>query len=136
MVNRRGGSGVEAVTGSDDVPLTLRSMVIAMAIRVPRGESDAVIESIRTALQAYQYDHPSAEIELYRQNPASVRIRIVDPDSAAINRAERNDRVWKYFDAISDDEQGDISMLVLLTPDETSRSKANLEFEDPVPSWL
>ena len=88
------------------------------------------------ALQAYQYDHPSAEIELYRQNPASVRIRIIDPDFAGINRVERNDRVWKYFDAISDDEQGDISMLVLLTPDETSRSTANLEFEDPVPSWL
>jgi hypothetical protein len=47
---------------------------------------------------------------------------------------ERNDRVWKYLDGLSDDEQGDISMLVLLTPGETSRSPANLEFEDPVPS--
>lgn len=107
-----------------------------MAIRVPRGESDAVVESIRTALHAYQYDHPSAEIDLYRQNPASVRIRIIDPDFAGINRVERNDGVWRYFDPITDDEQGDISMLVLPTPDETGRSMANLEFEDPVPSLL
>jgi stress-induced morphogen len=107
-----------------------------MAIRVPRGESDASLESIKKALQSYQEDHPSAEIELYRQNSVSIRIRIIDPDFAGINRAERNDKVWKYLDAISDDEQGDISMLVLLTPDETSRSMANLEFEDPVPSLL
>ena len=98
--------------------------------------SDAVIESIRTALLAYQYDHPSAEIELDRQNPASVRIRIIDPDFAGMSRVDRHARVWKYLDQLSEEDEGDISMLVLVTPDETSRSTANLEFEDPVPSLL
>jgi stress-induced morphogen len=113
-----------------------REALIAMAIRIPRGSSDAIIESIERALQSYQQDHPSSEIDIYRQNSVSVRIRIIDPDFAGMSRVARNDLIWKYFDQISDDEQGDISMLVLLTPEETSRSMANLEFDDPVPSIL
>ena len=107
-----------------------------MAIRIPRGGPDTVIESIERALQTYQQDHPSAEIDLYRQNSVSVRIRVIDPDFAGMSRVRRNEIVWKYLDPVSDDDQGDISMLVLLTPDETRDSMANLEFEDPVPSRL
>jgi stress-induced morphogen len=107
-----------------------------MVINIPRGESDAVIERIKSVLSSYRKDHPAARIDLYRQNPASVRIRIVDPDFVGMSRMDRHGRVWKYLDQLSEDEEGDISMLVLLTPDETSRSMANLEFEDPVPSML
>ncbi len=105
-----------------------------MVINIPRGESDAVIEQIKSVLHAYQKDHPAARIDLYRQNPASVRIRIIDPDFVGLSRVDRHDRVWKYLEPLSEDDEGDISMLVLLTPDETNRSTANLEFEDPVPS--
>jgi stress-induced morphogen len=111
-------------------------MVSAMAIRVPRGNSDAVIEQIKSVLHSYQEDHPAARIDLYRQNPASVRIRIIDPNFAGMSRVDRHARVWKYLDQLPEEDEGDISMLVLLTPDETSRSTANLEFEDPVPSLL
>jgi stress-induced morphogen len=107
-----------------------------MAIRIPRGSSDAIIESIERALQSYQQDHPSSEIDIYRQNSVSVRIRVIDPDFAGTSRIARHETIWKYLDQVSDDDQGDISMLVLLTPEETSRSMANLEFDDPVPSIL
>jgi stress-induced morphogen len=107
-----------------------------MAIRIPRGGSDAIIESIERALQPYQQDHPSSEIDIYRQNSVSIRVRVIDPDFAGMSRVARNDRVWKYFDQLSDEEQGDISMLVLLTPEETRASMANLEFDDPIPSRL
>jgi hypothetical protein len=53
-----------------------------------------------------------------------------------MSRAERNEVVWKYLDQLSDEDQGDISMLVLLAPDETRASLANLEFDDPIPSRL
>ena len=53
-----------------------------------------------------------------------------------MSKADRNDSVWKYFEPLSDESQGDISMLVLLTPSEVKKSIANLEFEDPVPSML
>jgi hypothetical protein len=107
-----------------------------MTINIPRGKSDEVIEQIKMALQSYQDDHPSAQIDLYRQNPASVRVRIIDPDFAGIGKVGRNERVWKYLDKLSEDDQSDISMLLLLTPEETKISFANFEFDDPVPSRL
>jgi hypothetical protein len=105
-----------------------------MTINIPRGKSDAVIEQIKKSLQSYQEDHPNARIDLYRQNSASVRVRIIDPDLAGIGKVQRNDIAWKYLNDLSDDDQSDISMLLLLAPDETKGSLANLEFDDPVPS--
>lgn len=105
-------------------------------VNIPRGKSDAIIEELVAALQQYESDHPAAQIDLYRQNSVSVRIRIIDPDLAKFNRPERNQLVWKYLDQISENAQADISILLLLTPDETKNSFANFEFEDPVPSQL
>jgi stress-induced morphogen len=105
-------------------------------INIPRGTSDEIMERIVEALHAYEADHPRARIDLYRQNPVSVRIRIIDPDFAGQNRIERHKLTWKYFDSLSDDDLSDLSSLILLTPDETGMSFANMEFEDPVPSIL
>jgi hypothetical protein len=107
-----------------------------MSIKLARGKTDKVIKKIVSALRAYEADHPKAQIELYRQNPVSVRIRIVDDDLAGVDKAERNHTVWKCFDDLSEEEQSDISMLLLLTPNETKRSSANIEFDNPVPSIL
>jgi len=107
-----------------------------MAIRITRGKADKTIDSIKAALASYQRDHPSAGIDLYRQNAVSVRVRIVDPSFTGQNKVERNQRVWQYFDDLPDNVQSDISMMVLLAPSETTMSMANLEFEDPVPSKL
>jgi stress-induced morphogen len=107
-----------------------------MAITIRRGESDTTIKKIVDVLRDYETDHPKAQIELYRQNPVSVRVRILDPDFAGTNKVERSKAVWKYLDKLSDEEQSDISSLLLLVPDETRMSFANFEFEDPVPSSL
>ncbi len=107
-----------------------------MSVKIARGKADEVLEQIKGCLERYQNDHPDAEISLYRQNPASVRVRIIDPRFVDMGRADRTDSVWKYFEGLSDEVQSDISMLVLLTSREMSRSMANLEFEDPVPSRL
>lgn len=88
------------------------------------------------ALQAYQQDHPAAEIDIYRQNSVSIRIRIVDPTLAALSKVDRSRLVWKYFAALSEDLQSEISTLLLLTPEEIKLSFANFEFEDPIPSVL
>ena len=107
-----------------------------MTINISRGTTDEILEEIRTVLISYLRDHPSAMIDLYRHNSASVRVRIIDPDFSAMSRKDRNNLVWKYLDPISDDAQADISMLVLLAPKEVEKSMGNLEFEDPVPSGL
>lgn len=107
-----------------------------MEIKIARGATDDVLEEIKSVLSAYLKDHAAARIDLYRQNSASVRIRIIDSDLRGMTKRERNDLIWKYLEPVSDQSQADISMLILLTPDEVGKSMANLEFEDPVPSML
>jgi hypothetical protein len=106
-----------------------------MAIQI-RGDSDDVIASMIVALKAYQADHPNAQIDIYRQNSVSVRVRINDPGFAGQGKGDRSKLVWKYLHTLPIDVQSDLSTLILLTPEETSRSLANLEFDDPIPSSL
>jgi stress-induced morphogen len=105
--------------------------------RTIRGSSDAYLEQIDDALRLYEIRHPRAAIEIYRENSASIRIRIIDPDFAGCDRAQRHNDVWRhYLGNLSDDVQGEISVLLLLTPEETETSFANVEFDHPIPSNL
>ncbi len=107
-----------------------------MAIKIPRGKSDNVIDKIIEALSAFEADHPQAEIELYRQNCVSVRVRIIDPDFAGQGKPQRSQQAWRYLGQLPDEVQSDISTILLLTPDEKKMSFANFEFDDPTPSKL
>jgi hypothetical protein len=107
-----------------------------VAINIARGHSDAVIERMIEALRAFEADHPQARIDLYRQNPVSVRVRIIDPSFAGQTKVERSKTVWEYLEGLPDGVQSDLSTLILLTPEETKMSFANIEFDDPVPSGL
>jgi len=107
-----------------------------MSIKVPRGNSDEVINLMIEALRAYEADHLNAQIDLYRQNSVSVRVRIIDPDLAGKSKVDRSKEAWKYLNSLPDEIQADLSSLILLAPEETRMSFANLEFEDPVPAPL
>ncbi len=107
-----------------------------MAINIPRGKTDPIIDKVIEALEDYQKDHPQAEIDLYRQNSVSIRIRVIDEELDGLTKPERSQLIWKYLDKLSEDEQGDLSTIILLTPGETQKSLANFEFEDPIPSEL
>ncbi len=105
-----------------------------MSINITRGTSDEIMDQIIDSLKPYETDHPKARIDVYRLDSVSVRLRIIDPDFAGKDRVERSTPVWKYFENLSEETQSDISMVVLVTPEEMPKSIANLEFEDPVPS--
>jgi hypothetical protein len=107
-----------------------------MAINIPRGKKDKVIDKITAALKSYEKANPRAQIDLYRQNPVSVRIRIIDPSFHGVDKSSRHERAWHFLEQLPEDVQGDISMLVLLSPEETKTSLSNIEFDDPVPSNL
>jgi stress-induced morphogen len=107
-----------------------------MAIGVTRGSTDNIIQQIIDCLIAYQTAHPLAQIDLYRQNSVSVRLRIIDPDFQGKSLVKRDDEVWLLLEKLPDDVATEISMVILLTPDETQASFANREFEDPIPSTL
>jgi hypothetical protein len=101
-----------------------------------RGRSDQVLRQIADKLTAYESEHSGSTAELYRQNPAAVRIRIVDPSFAELDRVERDNLVWKYLSKLPAQARGDITVVLLLAPEELETSFANQDFEDPIPSRL
>src|SRR5947209_727272 len=101
-----------------------------MSIAV-RGKGDHYTDQVRDALRHYESLHPGAQIETYRQNSVSVRVRIVDPDFAGVSRADRHEIVWSFLEKLPEEVQSQVSLLLLLTPEETTSSLANFEFENP-----
>lgn len=101
-----------------------------------RGTADAALQAVAASISSYEQDHPQAEAVLYRQNSVSIRVRIIDPDLQGVEEADRHDLIWNLFAGLSEDIQSQITLLLLLTPDETAMSFANYEFDHPVPTGL
>ena len=100
---------------------------------VTRGDRDEYVDRLKAALDEYERAHPSAVATLYRQEPAVVRIRIVDRAFAGQSKGTRHDRVWRFLtDHLDEDTIQEIAILLLVTPAEQPRSFMNGEFEDPV----
>jgi stress-induced morphogen len=99
-----------------------------------RGRKDEILSQVAEALEPYQEQHPQAEIVLYRQNSVSIRVRVVDPDFRGMTKQRRHTRAWRFLGTLAEETQSDISLLLLLTPDEVAKSLANFEFDDPIPS--
>ena len=100
------------------------------------GPADAVLDQIADVLARYEADHPDAKTAFYRQNSASVRIRVIDPTFEGLSKAERGRKVWPYLRTLAEDAQADITVLLLLTQDETEKSFGNTDFDNPVLSEL
>jgi len=88
------------------------------------------------ALADYEAHHPNARIEAYRQNAASVRVRILDPEFQQLDRLAREDAVWKILERLPQSIQTQITVLLLLTPREAELSFVNFEFDNPIPSGV
>jgi acid stress-induced BolA-like protein IbaG/YrbA len=104
--------------------------------QVVRGKPDPALAGILDILKQYEAAHPAAEVSVYRQNSVSVRIRIIDPDFKDHSRSERHEIVWRSLEQLPEEIVSDVTILVLLTPDEVSESLANFDFEHPIPSRL
>jgi stress-induced morphogen len=75
-------------------------------------------------------------VDAYRYNSASIRVRIVDESFRGKSKAERERMVEPFLGTLPDKTQRDITILLLLAPEETTTSLMNLEFEHPTPSQL
>lgn len=105
--------------------------------RVIRGAEDEAVRRFKAALGAYEAAHPGAEACLYRQNPGSIRIRVVDRRFEEMPRSRRHDELWAFLtDRVGADEMEQVSLLLALGPGETGESLANLDFEQPLKSEL
>jgi len=100
-------------------------------------KTDQAVRSILQTLQVqYRANHPKASIEAYRYNPASIRIRIIDPDFKRINRLDREELVDPILEKLPEDIRSEITLLLLLTPEEQQESMGSMEFDNPTPSLL
>lgn len=107
-----------------------------MTIKLRVKRPDPILRQIVNALREYEETHPEAEIEAYRQNSVSVRIRILNSEFAGKSRAQREEEVWAILNELPEEILADISLLLLLTPDEARNSFASFDFDDPIPSKL
>jgi stress-induced morphogen len=107
-----------------------------MAVRVSRGKSDASIEQIVEQLERYEAEHPKAKIEVYRKNASSIRIRVIDPAFHTLSRSERSRMVWPLLRQLPEETLSEVSMVLLISPQEKKTSPVSLEFDDPSPSRL
>jgi hypothetical protein len=86
--------------------------------------------------ERYKPAHRKAKIDVYRYNPASVRVRVIDPDFAGKDIPEREKEVWDILDTLPAEVRSDISVVLLITPEERKQSFMSMEFDDPTPSTL
>lgn len=100
-----------------------------------RRSVDRMTKQIEGHLIAhYQSAHPRAKITVYRYNPGAIRIRIVDADFARKDIFDREAEVWKILEQLPQRAQLEISVCLLITPEEQATSLMSLEFEEPLPS--
>ena len=103
--------------------------------RVSRGTRDLTVKAILAALNDYERQFAGSHAAVYRQNPGTIRVRIIDDRFAGMSKSRRHDDVWEYLrHRVGDDLMSEVSALLLLPSAELRSSLANLEFEDPVPS--
>jgi stress-induced morphogen len=91
-------------------------------------EADVIKNALRTA----GFTNAAA----YRYNSVSLRVRIIDPRFRGLSAIEREKMVLPHIEGLPKKIRDDITILLLLAPEETSTSMMSLEFDDPTPSRL
>jgi stress-induced morphogen len=83
------------------------------------------------------------QVDAYRYNPASIRVRVVDPRFEGISTENRDAMVEPHLEQLPERTQADIMNLFTFAPSELRQSPKsykefmkNTEFEDPSPSML
>jgi hypothetical protein len=103
---------------------------------IVKAPEDVEVKQVAERLAEYERDHPGSIASVYRQNGASIRVRIVDARFDEMNRTTRNREACRYTERLPEDIQQQITVLLLLAPGELQGSLMNLEFDDPISSGL
>lgn len=97
-------------------------------------QPDNAVEQVATALARFEESHEFAECAVYRYNPASIRVKIVDAVFHGRSRGDRHDYAMRFLRQLPEDVLAQISILLCLEPGESSF--LDLEFHDPTCSRL
>lgn len=104
--------------------------------KIIRGIADTQLDEVRNVLELYERDHTTADAQLYRQNDASIRIRIIDDRFAEMPRSARHQNAWQYLNDLDPDILEQITLFLLLPTSELGTSMMNIEFEHPLASAI
>lgn len=109
-----------------------------MPVTVPRGpqpDADDGLRQVVGALDRFDADHGPSSVEVYRHGRYVIRVRVVGEVFRGRSLADRHQLVWQYLNDLPEETLSDVSVLLLLTPDERG-TFASVEFDDPVPARL
>ena len=101
-----------------------------MSLQITKGTTDAQLDAYMAALQPYAADHPLAQVDLYRVDEYSIRVRIIDPDFEGTLRSWRHDLVCTYLEKLHESATGYLSALILLAPSEREWSLSSIQFDE------
>src|SRR5207244_950501 len=97
----------------------------------PDAFSERILRLLR---EKYLPRHPKAEFSVFRSSPANVHIRILDPDVRGVDIPERDDMAWEVLDELPDEVVSDISVVLLLPPEDRDAYELSREFDTPTRS--
>jgi stress-induced morphogen len=109
-------------------------------ITLPHWEAKRTDETrmVETRLRAH-----FQEVDAYRYNSASIRVRVIDPRFEGKKREQRDAMVEAELDKLPPETQRDIVTLFTFAPSELVQTPKtfreyvqNTEFDDPTPSML
>lgn len=107
-----------------------------MTTKLYRGREDDQLNQVRDALQSYQDSRRNAEIPFYEQNPHSIRICIIDASFRTRPVQDREEEIWWELSDVDDATYGNVTLLVMLGPEEAKDSLLYLGFMHPLPPQL
>ncbi len=83
------------------------------------------------------------QVDAYRYNSASIRVRVVDPRFEGVSAEQRDTMISRFLELLPDHTQADIMNLFAFAPSELQEAPKsfrtylmNTEFDDPCPSML
>ena len=97
-------------------------------------EPDHAVEQIAAALESYEHAHNAAACVVYRYNPASIRVKIIDQTFHRQSKGERHDYAWGFLRGLPEDVLVQVSVLLCLEPGEST--SLDVEFHEPTRSYL
>lgn len=108
-----------------------------MATVTRKTQSDDYVDKLKSILDEYEQAYPGLKAEVYRYNPASIRIRVVGDLYAGMPKSSRHDHAYDFISQRSESDLLDeISMLLLLPESEKKNNFTSHEFDDPSKSLL
>ena len=105
-----------------------------MTTKTPKWENKRTDQSrqVEAVLKAAGFE----QVDAYRYNPASIRVRVVDTRFEGVPEEKRDAQVEKELKKLPESIQADIVNLLVFAPSDLKNplNNLNLEFNDPSPS--